>query len=218
MNTNPRLEVETDRNMAADSASALLRSNMYGLLASVFREEPTQTLIRELRGPRLSEVFSAMDIDLGETFLNTSESETVEILGLEFTRLFIGPGRHISAHESIFAEMDGDTGSLWGKKTVEVKNFIETTGLGYEPEFNGIPDHVSVELEFMQKLTAWEAEKWEQQDAKNAEYCRSVQRMFLDHHLLCWVPKFCDEVIKQAEIPFYATMAELTKNYMEFER
>jgi TorA maturation chaperone TorD len=99
-----------------------------------------------------------------------------------------------------------------------VKNFIETAGLEYEPEFTGIPDHISVELEFMQKLAASEAEKWAEQDRKSAEYSSSIQRMFLDQHLLCWLPQFCDAVMEQAEIPFYRSMAELTRNYMEFER
>ncbi len=215
MNGIERAEVGTDWKKAADSAQ--LRSNIYGLLATVFREEPTEALIHELRGPRLSGIFSDMGVELGEIFSSTSESAAAEALGLEFTRLFIGPGRHVSAHESVFAEMDGGTSSLWGRKTVEVKNFIETAGLDYQPEFTGIPDHVSVELEFMQKLTAWEAEKWTLQDRKSAEYCSTVQRLFLDQHLLCWLPQFCDAVMEQAELPFYRSMAELTRNYMEFE-
>jgi len=206
----------TDWKELADSAKS--RSEIYGLLTAVFREEPTEVLIKELRGPRLSGAFSDMDVELGEAFYSDPESEVVEVLTLEFTRLFIGPGHHISAHESIFTEVDGSSGGLWGTKTVEVKKFIETTGLDYEPEFTGLPDHISVELEFMQKLTAWEAAKWIQEDRKSAEYCLSVQRMFLERHLFCWLPQFCDAVMAQAEIPLYRAMAELAKNYMEFER
>ena len=207
-----------DPDWIESADSAQMRSNIYGLLATVFREEPSEALIKELRDPRLSGVFSDMGVELGETFSNLPESTASGALGLEFTRLFVGPGRHISAHESIFAEMDGGVSNLWGTTTVAVKNFIETTGLDYQPEFTGIPDHISVELEFMQKLTAWEAEKWSQQDQKKAEYCATVQRMFLDQHLLCWLPQFCDAVMEQAELPFYRSMAELTRNYMEFER
>jgi len=200
------------------AGSAKSRSEIYGLLTAVFREEPTEALIKELRGPQMLGAFSDMDVELGASFYNDPQSELLEVLVLEFTRLFIGPGHHISAHESIFSEADSGVGGLWGAKTVEVKKFIETTGLGYEAEFTGLPDHVSVELEFMQKLTEWEANKWIQDDRKNAEYCLTVQRMFLEKHLLCWLPQFCDAVMAQAEIPFYRAMAELAKNYMEFER
>jgi TorA maturation chaperone TorD len=198
--------------------SARFRSNIYGLLATVFREEPSVALIRELRGPQLSGIFSDLGVDLGEVFFTTTENQLVEILGLEFTRLFIGPGSHISAHESIFAEMDNGFSALWGKTTVAVKNFIETTGLDYNPEFTGVPDHVSVELEFMQKLTDWEVDKWQQNDRENAQFCMKVQRMFLEQHLLAWLPRFCDVVMEQADIRFYAGVAELTKNYLEFEQ
>jgi len=206
----------TDWKELANSAKS--RSDVYGLLTRVFREEPTEAFINELRGPRLSGAFSDMDVVLGETFHKEPESELVEALVLEFTRLFIGPGPHISAHESVFIEADSGAGGLWGAKTVEVKKFIETTGLEYESGFTGVPDHVSVELEFMQKLTQWEADKWLQEDREGAEYCQSVQHKFLEEHLLCWISQFCDEVISKAEMPFYRAMAELTKSCMEFER
>jgi len=198
--------------------SARFRSNIYGLLATVFRQEPSEALITELRDPRLSGVISDLGVDLGEVFYSTPENELRETLGLEFTRLFVGPDSHISAHESVFAEMDSGKGGLWGVRTVEVKNFIETTGLDYNPEFTGVPDHISVELEFMQRLTEWEADKWNQDDRENAEYCQSIQRMFLEQHLLPWAPQFCDVVIAQAEIPFYRAMSELAKNYLEVEQ
>ncbi len=206
----------TDWKELAENAK--FRSNIYALLAAVFRQEPSQSLIRELRDPHLSGVFSDLGVDLGVDFYNTSESELVEALGLEFTRLFIGPDSHISAHESIFAEMDHGIGGLWGTKTVEVKNFIETTGLEYKPEFSGVPDHVSVELEFMRKLTEWEANNWNQKDRENAQYCQSIQRMFHQQHLFCWAPQFCDLVMAQAGLPFYRAMSELTKNYLELEQ
>lgn len=198
--------------------NANFRGNIYGLLATVFRQEPGGALIRELRDPPLRGIFSDLGVDLGELFFTTPENQLVEILAQEFTRLFIGPSSHISAHESIFAEMDNGVSALWGESTVAVKSFIEATGLDYNPEFNGVPDHVSVELEFMQRMTEWEADKWRQQDRENAEYCLKVQRMFLDQHLSIWLPQFCDVVIKQADIRFYAGVAELTKNFLEFEQ
>ncbi|MEW8516010.1 MAG: molecular chaperone TorD family protein [Candidatus Thiodiazotropha sp.] len=205
----------TDWNEMADNAKS--RSDIYGLLTLVFREEPSEAFINELRGPRLVRAFSKMDLELGGSFYSEPVAAIADQLALEFSRLFIGPGRHLSAHESIFAEVDGDSGSLWGAKTVEVKKFIETTGLDYASQFTGLPDHISVELEFMEKLTLWEAAKWMEMDRESAEYCLSVQRIFLQQHLLAWIPGFCDAVIAQAELPFYREMAELTKNFLELE-
>lgn len=206
----------TDWNILADNAKS--RSDIYGLLTLVFREEPSEAFINELRGPRLSRAFSDMELELGGPFYNEPVSTVADQLALEFSRLFIGPGQHISAHESIFTEMDGGSGGLWGARTVEVKKFIESTGLDYASRYTGLPDHVSVEFEFMQKLTNWESVKWIAMDRKSTEYCLSIQRMFLQQHILGWIPRFCDAVINQAEIPFYRELAELTKSVLELEQ
>jgi len=208
--------METDWKIAADNARS--RSSIYGLIAAIFREEPGEALIRELKASRLSEVFSSLGVNLGEEFYNSPEAELADTLGLEFTRLFIGPSNHISAHESVFAELDSGMGGLWGATTVKVKNFIETAGLDYKAEFTGVPDHVSVEFEFMQKLTASEADKWDQQDQQGAEFCQTVQRKFIEEHLVTWIPQFCDAVVTKAEMPFYRAMSELMKNYLEIEQ
>lgn len=206
----------TNWNESADSAN--FRSNIYGLLATIFRKEPTEELIKELRDPRLAGVFQDLGVDLGEVLKDIPEHEVVETLSIEFTRLFIGPTGHISAHESIFTQIDGGVSALWGTSTVAVKSFIETTGLDYKPEFNGIPDHISVELEFMHKLAQWEAEKWEENDQQSAEYCQNIQRMFIEQHLSCWLPNFCEEVMNKTSMPFYRNMAQLTQNFMQFEQ
>lgn len=208
--------MRTDWKELADDAK--VRSDMYGLLANVFREEPTEALIKELRDPGISGVFSDMEAKLGETFYSDPVPEVTERLMLEFTRLFIGPSGHISPHESVFVESDGGVGGLWGAKTVEVKKFIESTGLDYETRYKGIPDHISVELEFMQKMTEWESDNWMLEEAVSAEQSRSVQNLFLEDHLLCWVFELGDRISAQAESEFYRVMAELLKQFMNFER
>ncbi len=139
-------------------------------------------------------------------------------MAVEFTRLFLGPGSHISPHESVFVEADGGVGGLWGEKTVEVKKFIETAGLAYGSDFTGIPDHVSVELEFLQKLAEWEAGKWAENDTENAVFCLGVEKRFIEEHLGKWVPELCDKVAARAELPFYREMAGVTKKFIEYEQ
>ena len=197
---------------------AQARSNVYGLLARVFRAEPDVEFIGELKGAGIANVLSALGVELGSDFQDLPEDDLKEKLAIEFTRLFLGPGSHISAHESIFVEVDGDSGGLWGKGTVAVKKFIESTGLAYDDNFTGLPDHISVELEFMQRLMDWEAELWEKGENEHAQHCLSLQKMFAEQHLLKWLPQFCSRVIESAELPFYRAMSELTKNYLDFEK
>jgi TorA maturation chaperone TorD len=109
---------------------------------------------------------------------------------------------------------DGDWGSFWSKSTVEVKSFIEATGLEYKSDFTGMPDHISVETEFMKVLTARESQAWEEDDKDAAESCRAMQKKFFDEHISQWVPGFCDKVIADAKLDFYRKIAELTKEFV----
>ena len=107
--------------------------------------------------------------------------ELIEDLAVEYARLFLGPDKHISPHESVHHERDGgDWGALWGKSTVEVKKFIESAGLEYISEYSGMPDHISVELEFMQQATSREAQAWESNDSEGALYCLKMEKKFLE--------------------------------------
>jgi len=108
-------------------------------------------------------------------------------------------------------------GVNWGKSTAEVKKFIESTGLDYIEDFKGLPDHISVEFEFMQQLTLREEQAWKDEDTDKAVACRQVEKKFIEEHLIRWIPNFCDKVIQEAEMPFYHAIAELTRSFIEFE-
>jgi TorA maturation chaperone TorD len=195
------------------------RSSIYRLLAAVYRQEPASDLLQSIKRPELLKALSDSGVEFEDDFLARHEGELLEVLAVEYTRLFLGPGRHISPHESVhFEREDGKQGgTLWGDSTVEVKKFIEATGLGYRPEFRGVPDHISVELEFMEELTRREEQAWSEEDEEGAQRCLSVERRFLEEHLTCWVPTFCDKIMAAAELSFYRELAVLTKKFIQFD-
>lgn len=206
----------TARNDMIETAKA--RGNVYGLLANVFRAEPTVALVKEMQAQGFSEALSALGLSLGDSFHEASPDKLAEDLALEFTKLFIGPGPHISPHESanIDAEIPMEA-TLWGPQTVKVKKFIEATGLEYDESFTGMPDHISAELEFMQRLTAKEAEAWAKPDEEFAANIVKIEQRFLGEHLSQWAPRFCDKVVDQSEHPFFRGIAKVTKDFLEFE-
>ncbi len=152
-------------------------------------------------------------------FFQKPDKELLEELAVEYTWLFLGPGRHVSPHESVHhSRDDGQWGSLWGKSTVEVKKLIESTGLDYQDAYKGMPDHISVEFEFMQQIILREEKAWEEADNKTASDCRQLEKKFIEEHLARWISTFCDKVIGEAELPFYREMAALTRKFIEFEK
>jgi len=198
--------------------TATSRSNVYGLLAAAFRAEPSAAFVAQLRSSEFANVLESMDFSLGEDFHDTPCEKLVDDLATEYTRLFIGPGPHVSPHESMNADFeDPREAGFWSPQTVRVKKFIEAAGLEYDESFSGMPDHLSAELEFMQRLATKEAEAWAESNEEFATNILKIEERFFDEHLSQWVSRFCDKVIEMSEHPFYKGFAEMMKGFLEYE-
>ena len=201
------------------TALAGQRGSIYGLLATVYRREMTSDLLHQIKDPQFLGVLSDLGIELNNGFFRKPDKELLEDLAVEYTRLFLGPGKHISPHESVHHKKEGtQSGQLWGESTAEVKKIVEASGLEYKTEYTGLPDHISVELEFMQHVVMREEQAWKDDDKETALLCQENGKKFVDEHLFRWIPKFCEEVITEADLPFYREMARLTKTFIEFEK
>jgi TorA maturation chaperone TorD len=201
--------------------NASQRSIIYGFLAMVYQKELTPELLRQIKDPQLKGVLSDLGVKIGDEFFTRPEEELLEELAVEYTRLFLGPGKHISPHESIHHERgDADWGRHWGADTVKFKKFVETLGLKFKDEnrLTRIPDHISVEFEMMQKVIEKEAEEWEKGSKEGALYILKAEKMFIEDHLIQWIPQFCEKVISVAEQSFYREMAKITKSFVEYEK
>ncbi|UCH81642.1 MAG: molecular chaperone TorD family protein [Nitrospiraceae bacterium] len=200
------------------SKDAFQRSIIYGFLARVYRKELTLDILGRIKDSRFAEVLSDLGVQLGDGFYEKPDEDLLEDLAIEYTRLYLGPGRHISPHESIHHERDdGDWGKHWGASTVEVKKFVESLGLEYKESDRSMPDHISVELELMQKIISKEKEAWEKNDGKGVLHYLKIEKMFMEDHIIKWVPRFCDVIIAEAELSFYREMAGLTKSFIQVD-
>jgi TorA maturation chaperone TorD len=195
------------------------RGSIYGLLATVYRREMTSDLLHQIKDPQFLGALSDLGIELNNGFFQKPDKELLEDLAVEYARLFLGPGKHISPHESVHHKKEGtQSGQLWGESTAEVKKIIESSGLEYKTEYTGLPDHISVELEFMQQVILREEQAWQDDDKKTALLCQENGKKFVGGHLARWVPNFCEKVIEAAESPFYREMAQLTRSFIELEK
>ncbi len=196
-------------------SQALSRSNCYGLLAIVFRDTPTPETITQLRTLSLAEALSNLGYDVTQHLAGEFEVVT-ECLREQYTQIFVGPGPHIPLYASIYCDNEGQ---LWGDSTVWVKRFIERTGLSFKDNWDSIPDHITVELELMQRLTACESQLWTLDSSHNSKntdkqlcQCLGMQEQFLSEHLCVWIPRFCERVLEASTSLFYQEMARLTKS------
>ena len=189
-------------------------SHLYGFLALVFREEISVELLRTLRTPQMQQNLLEVGIELDESFLTQDEQTLLEALAVEYTALLLGPGGHVNPHESVQADKDG---YLWSERTAAVRDFIERAGVDYSENFSGIPDHISVELEFLAMLTRFEGEEWKAENIERAANCLEYEREFLTAHLGIWCTQFCEQIIEKAEVSLYRQVAGLLRDFVVSE-
>lgn len=194
------------------------RSNIYKFLSLIYAQEPDEKLVEKILEPEILIALSEVGIKLSDEVILESKEKLLEDLIVEYTRLFLGPGHHISPHESVYIggykDRDPQIGLLWGNATVEVKDLIEELGYIYQDEYNGIPDHLAVELELMSNLTAKEHDVIINDNLNEGYNYLSKEKQFLNEHLARWIEPFCELVVENAEHSFYREMAFLTKDFV----
>ena len=70
----------------------------------------------------------------------------------------------------------------------------------------------------MGHVTQREGLAWAENDEDRAQYCREIEKLFFDEHLINWVPIFCEKITSEAELSFYGDIALMTKSFIEFEK
>lgn len=191
------------------------RRVVYSLLAQVFRTEPQSDFLRQLRRPEFLELFEDCEVDPFRDIKKGQEDSACEILAIEYARLFLGPGPHTSPHESVLKNAASSV--LNGPQTAAVRDFIANAGFDYEEGFAGLPDHLSVELEFLAHLTAAEAAAWAEDAGERGRNAQSWQYSFITQHLGTWANSFVVKVTEQEPHTFYGASALLLKEFLSWE-
>ena len=79
-----------------------------------------------------------------------------------------------------------------------------------------LPDHITVEMEFMHFLTFKEAEAL--QENRQRDSYQRAQRDFLDRHLGKWVPALRERLARFEPLPFFNELVALTDEFLGRER
>ena len=191
------------------------RGQVYDLLVTVFRRPLDADRLERLRAPEMLAAMEAASVDPGDDFVKGNGETVLDELAIDYTHLFNDPVERIAPYEGIQC---GDGKDLMGPGADAVRRFMAEVGFSVPPESGELPDHISVELEFMQQVTLAEEKAWKEGDTDLARVCLENEKKFIEEHLVDWIPDFCDKVINEAELPFYRMVAELTKKFIVFEK
>lgn len=98
----------------------------------------------------------------------------------------------------------------------ELAEFYRAFGL--EPgRGRELPDHVSMELEFMYFLAFKEAQAMAESEEPYLTGYRWAQRDFLERHLAAWFPRFARQVEEKSGTPFYTGLSRLTAEFLAWD-
>ena len=99
-----------------------------------------------------------------------------------------------------------------GESTMDALKIYWKNGL--QIEGNRIPDHISVELEFIYFLIIKEIESDDDEDMNTF---RDKQKIFLKQHLARWVFSFTKSLSENAKTEFYKNLAHFTRDFIKAE-
>jgi TorA maturation chaperone TorD len=188
------------------------RQGLYRLFGRFLSKEIDQQLLDDLREPGFAAAVNELGICLDAP--TNDDDLFLEQLAIEFTRLFLGPGKHISPHESVQIGRDG---ILNDATTVRVSHFIEVAGYQFKADSKKYPDHICSEFEFMEALISKQIEAIADGDLEEAETSKMLQDEFLQRHLVLWIPQFCEEIEQSAKRPLYKAIGRAISAFIKME-
>ena len=195
-------------------AAEIARGAAYKLLAECYYPpvEETREHVRQLSRSLTALCSPAAEAaDFMAAALQTLEG--FEELVIDHARLFVGPFALLAPpYGSVYLEGER---RLMGESTLAVGECYQAVCLEVAAGFNGTPDHIAVELEFMHFLVVKELDALSAGQLDRAQNFRQKQRAFLERHLAAWVPDFARSVEEQAQTRFYQSLAATTRMFIE---
>lgn len=202
------------------------RAYVYTFLKNGFYIEPTSEYIEMLKVNDHLEDFPFMMenvyIENGVNKLKRSlkkiSAENIEFLDdlrSDYTRMFIGPNDlPAPPWESSYLNEDK---LLFQEETLQVrKSYLKYKYLNknYPHEAD---DHIALELDFMARLSLKTIELEEARDILDVVEILRDQQLFLENHLIKWVPEFTDNIEQSAKTDYFVALAYILKGFIDYD-
>lgn len=221
------VEVEAEATNATEVSAfeeALAGQNAsYAFLSRLFKREVDNDLLAAIAAMRFPAETGNAHLDAGYRgivrFMNHSGERTRTELAVDFLHSFIGTSQDIKAvafpYESVYTSrehllmQDARDGALACYRAAKVV---------LNDDINEPEDHLGFELEFCQILGERALAALREGDDGACERWLTEKRLFIDEHLLNWVPAFVADVERVGRTPFYKAVARVLLGVLEVDR
>lgn len=191
------------------------RPRVYFLLTRLFKEMPTEELVRCLAESTLFAGHVPMDalsmIDQGlkamaKGLTCCAKEEVLRELVSDYARVLLASnGSSLSLRESAYI-------SPWSD--LELRKIYVSSGIPFKGGGIRADDHIATELEFMAHLSHESSNALEIGETKIFAKWLAIQRRFLAHHLLNWIPTLAVSVKEAARTQFFQGLALFTPSFL----
>lgn len=131
------------------------------------------------------------------------EEEAIQEVMVEYTALFIGPGRpKAPPWESVYRTPER---LLFGWPTFDVRETMRHYGLEIRRKYQQPEDHIGLELMVLSVIS----EKLKESVSARQAPMIKEQIDFIDEHLLSWIPELCRDAKINGSIAYYGGLIEL---------
>jgi TorA maturation chaperone TorD len=134
-------------------------------------------------------------------------------LQADYTRLFAGPGKLLAAPwESVYFSEER---LLFQAQTLDVRAWYHRYGLEVAVGRQEPDDHIGLELAFLSHLAGLTVHAFKSPNSHTPASLLAAQRDFLQAHLLCWGPAWCQQVEAHARTDFYRGLARMLRGTLK---
>jgi putative dimethyl sulfoxide reductase chaperone len=203
MNPTVKNRQQEDKERQSDFAHA----DCYRLLAACFYP-PDKMMADEGVLETLKTLLETVYPDIGlqtPSFPSNENNEGLTSLAVAYTRLFLGPpGIPAPPYASYYLDK---TGMVMGPSVVEISRIYQSAGLNVDDDFDEMPDHIAVMLEFLYVLLFMEARAALEKNHEEVIKFKNTRHRFLNDYMRPWIPGFCEKIGEADVHPFYNDLA-----------
>lgn len=200
--------------MTQIQSAAAAREDIYRLLAACYYS-PTPAFMDENCCSVLATLLSVLAPEAARQATEAariSADYSLEALAVEHARLFMGPFQLVvPPYGSYYLD---DRKTVMGDSTARAEAFYRSCDLHLADDFHELPDHITVELEFLSFLAFKQREAEATGNMDGAKAAVGLQREFLAQFLMPWLEPFTEAVITDGEAPFYQAIARCTAAFV----
>lgn len=208
-----------------DWSSTLVAEQLtLGLLGKILFEFPDRAWFETLASEAVFEEipFGAEQADVKEGIAllkewnaenkNGVSDEAFESISIDYTRLFIGPGKVLAPPwESFYFQQER---VIFQEQTLQVREWYRDYGLESVKLHSEPDDHIGLELAFISHLAGLAYAALEQQEKEEFEKLLDAQKQFLSEHTLQWAGGWVNQVMEHARTDFSRGIALVTKGVL----